>query len=164
MSHLKITLLLSVFLGQVITVAAAEPSRLPFDAYSGYFVSNKFEPAAPTSFLVITDQKQFDKVFGVAMVMGDKSHRLPEDLFKSQLILAAIRRGNAVWAFKVEDVRLKDDGAVELRYKADSQKSDTATFACPLIVSIPRGPYKSFTFVENQKTVKNLQKAMSGSR
>ncbi len=163
MSHLKIALLLSVFAGQVVTVAAAESSRLTFDTYSGYFVSNQFEPNAPASFLVITNQKQFDKVFGVAMVMGDKSHRLPENVFKSNLVLAAIRRGNAVWTFKVESVKI-DDGVVELHYSAVSQKSDTATFACPLIVSIPRGPYKSFVFVENHKAVKTLPNTLPANR
>ncbi len=164
MSHLKIALLLSIFAGQVVTVAAAEPSRLEFDTYSGYFVSNQFEPAAPTSFLAITDQKQFDNVFGVAMVMGDKSHRLPKDLFKSQLVLAAIRRGNATWTFKVESVKLKEGGILELHYTADSQKSESATFACPLIVSIPRGPYKSFVFVENHKAVKTLPNTLPANR
>jgi len=85
---------------------AAAPVKLAFGTYSGYFVSNKFEPDAAESFLVITNQGQFDKVFGVAMVMGDKSHRLPKDAFKSNTVLAAIKRGAAVWEFKVEGATL----------------------------------------------------------
>lgn len=163
MPRIGIALLLSVLCGQFGTATAAKPGQLAFDTYSGYFVSNQFEPNAPASFLVITNQKQFDKVFGVAMVMGDKSHRLPENVFKSNLVLAAIRRGNTVWTFKVESVKI-DDGVVELHYSAVSQKSDTATFACPLIVSIPRGSYKAFAFVENRKTVKKLENATSADR
>jgi hypothetical protein len=51
--------------------------------------------------------------------------------------------------------RLKGHGfgvrntVVELRYKAMSKVNDTATFACPLIVSIPKGGYKAIQFVEN---------------
>ena len=138
MKRLKVAFLLVVmgWFGQ--SVLAADPVKLPFDTYSGYFVSNKFEPDAAESFLVITDQGQFDKVFGVAMVMGDKSHRLPKDAFKSNIVLAAIKRGKAYWEFKVEAVT-EANGVVELRYTTTEKKSDSATFACPLIVSIPKG-------------------------
>jgi hypothetical protein len=135
---------------------AAEPAKLTFDAYSGYFVSNKFEPDAAESFVAITDQEQFDKVFGVAFVMRDKSHRLPKDAFKANMIVAAIKRGSAVWDFKIESVSVKS-GAVELKYTTTSTKSNTATFACPLIVSIPKGDYKAVQFVENGKVVKKIE-------
>ena len=68
---------------------ATEPVKLTFDTYGGYFVSNKFEPDAAKSFVVINDQEQFDKVFGVAFVMGDKSRRLPKDAFKSLMVIAS---------------------------------------------------------------------------
>jgi hypothetical protein len=131
-------------------------AKLPFDTYSGYFVSNKFEPNAAESFVVIADQEQFDKVFGVAAVMGDNSHRLPKDAFKSLMLVAAIKRGSAVVEFKVEGVAVKD-GVVELRYTASSKRSDSASFACPLIVSIPKGNYSAVTFVENKKPVKTVE-------
>ena len=51
------------------------PTKLAFDTHSSYFVSNKFEPDAAKSFLVIHDQEQFDKVFGVGFVMRVKHHR-----------------------------------------------------------------------------------------
>ena len=46
--------------------------------------------------MVIHDQKHFDKVFGAAFVMRDKSHRLPKDAFQANVVLAAVKRGNAV--------------------------------------------------------------------
>ena len=134
---------------------AAEPAKLTFDSYAGYFVSNQFEPNAATSFIVIADQAQFDKVFGAAFVMRDKSHRLPKDAFKANLVLAAIHRGNAVWAYKVERVT-ESGGLVELRYTTTSTNSPTATFACPLIVSVPKGQYAAIRFVEDGKEVKKL--------
>jgi len=136
----------------------AKPAGKPiaFDTYSGYFVSNKFEPNAAESFVVITDQEQFDKVFGVAFVMRDTSHRLPKDAFKSLMVVAAIKRGSAVVEYKVDGVTVKD-GVVELRYTTTSKKSDTATFACPLIVSIPKGEYKAVQFVEGGKAVKQIE-------
>lgn len=132
-----------------------DAAKLPFDTYSGYFVSNEFEPDAAESFVVINDQEQFDKVFGVAMVMQDKSHRLPTDAFKSNVVLAVIKRGNAVWEYKVEGVSMKN-GVVELRYNATSTPSDSASFASPLIVSIPGDNYKAVEFVENEKPVKTV--------
>jgi hypothetical protein len=136
--------------------AKAAAANLTFDTYSGYFVSNKFEPKAAESFVVITDQGQFNKVFGVAFVMGDKSHRLPKDAFKSLMVVAAIKRGSAVVEYKVEGVSVKD-GVVELKYTTTSTKSDTATFACPLIVSIPKDKYTAIQFVENGKPVKKVE-------
>lgn len=137
---------------------AGEASKLTFDTYSGYFVSNKFEPKAAESFVVIHDQEQFDKVFGVAFVMRDKSHRLPQDAFKSKMVVAAVKRGNAVTEFKVEGVT-EAKGVVELRYTTTAKKAGTAIFASPLIVSIPKGEYKVIRFVENGKPVKKVEVA-----
>lgn len=130
-------------------------NALPFDTYSGYFVSNKFEPDAAQSFVVLRDQKQFDAVFGAAFVMHDKSHRLPKDAFKSNIVLAAVKRGKAVWQFEVQGVAATK-GVVELKYQTTSKTSDTATFACPLIVSIPKGDYQAVQFVENGKAVRKV--------
>jgi len=135
---------------------AAQETTLAFDTYSGYFVANTFEPDAAESFVVITSQEQFDKVFGSAYVMGDKSHRLPKDAFESHIVLAAVKRGKAMWAYKVEQAALTD-GTVELKYTATSTPSDSASFACPLIVSVPKGAYKAVGFVENGKPVKTVE-------
>jgi len=135
---------------------AAEQTKLAFDTYSGYFVSNKFESDAAESFLVITDQASFDKIFGVAFVMGDKSHRLPKDAFKSNMVLAAIKRGNAFWEYKVEGMTV-EQGVVWVRYAVTSKATSNTTFACPLIVSVPKGKYKAAVLVENGKQVKKLE-------
>jgi hypothetical protein len=132
-----------------------QKGALAFDTYSGYFVSNKFEPDAAELFAVITDQGHFDKMFGVAMVMGDTSHRLPSDAFTSNIVLAVIKRGREVWEIKVESTT-ENDGVVSLRYSTASKKSDSATFASPLIVSIPKGKHTAVQFIENDKPVKKV--------
>jgi len=142
-------------LGDWYPDAIHKGTELPFDTYSGYFVSNKFEPRASESFVVILDWEQFDKVFGVAYVMGDKSHRLAKGVFTSNVVLAAIKRGKAIWEYSVTGV-IETEGAVELRYSTTSKKSDSATFACPLIVSVPKGKYTAVKFIENKKLVKTL--------
>ena len=121
---------------------AADMTKIPFDTYSGYFVSNRFEPGAKESFVVISSQEDFDQVFGVAFVMQDRSHRLPKDAFKSNLVVAVIKRGNAFWEYKVEGVTV-EKGVIQLRYTVTSKATPETTFACPLIVSIPRGEYTS---------------------
>jgi hypothetical protein len=156
MKSLISAVLLSILVGQTCAALAADGTKLPFDTYDGYFVSNKFEPDAAKSFVVIDSQERFDKVFGVAMVMRDKSHRLANDAFQSNLVIAAIKRDRAFWTFKVEGVSVKG-GVVELRYATTSKQSNTATFACPLIVSIPKGKYNAVRFVEDKKTVNEVQ-------
>ena len=138
-----------------VPLTAAEPDKLKFETYSGYFVSNKFEPQATASFVTARTQKQFDQVFGVAFVMGDKSHRLAPDAFKSQLVLATIKRGMAFCTYQVTAVTEKD-GVVQLRYKTTAKKSESASFACPLIISVPHGKYRIIEFHENNKLVKRL--------
>ena len=88
--------------------------------------------------------------------MRDKHHRLPKDVFKSLTVIAPIKRGNALVEYKVEGVT-ETKGIVELRYTTTEKKSDTATFACPLIVSIPKGKYTAIQFVENKKLVKKVE-------
>jgi len=48
----------------------------------------------------------------------------PKDAFKSLVVVTAIKRGAAAWAYKVEAVSAKD-GTVELRYAAMAKASET---------------------------------------
>jgi hypothetical protein len=134
---------------------AAETKAVAFDTHDGYFVSNKFEPEAAASFVVIQDRKAFDKVFGSAFVMNDTRHRLPKDAFDKNMVLAAIKRGKALWTFKVRAVTA-EDSVLTLRYTATSEARPNTEFACPLIVSVPRGDWSAVQFVEDEKSVKKI--------
>lgn len=131
---------------------AAEPVQLKFDTHNGYFVSNKFEPKAAESYVVIGSQEQFDQVFGAAFVMGDRSHRLPEKAFDALMVIAVVKRGKAMVEYKVRAVELVD-GVVQLHYTADRKPQASAEFACPLIVSIPKGDYRAVRFIEGKQPV-----------
>lgn len=133
-----------------------DASAVMHEVFDGYFVSNKFEPDAAESFVAINDQKRFDEVFGVAFVVGDKSHRLPEDAFSRSVVFGTVKRGKAIWDFQVMDV-VEADGKLEIRYTAKSSPQASGAFASPLIVGVPKKDYKSVTFVENQKPVKTLK-------
>lgn len=126
------------------------------EVHDGYFVSNKFERDKPASFVAIQDRKRFDTIFGVAFVMGDKSNRLKPDAFKSKMVISAIKRGRAVATYNVTSVTVHK-GTLYLRYEAKTGVPGSATFACPLIVSVPKGPYSAVVFLENDKPVKTLK-------
>ena len=140
--------------------SAAEPPAPPskpiaFDTHDGYFVSNKFEAAAPTSFVVLKDQASFDKVFGVGMVMNDKHHRLQPATFGTKIVLSAIHRGKAMVTYQVASVTAESQTLV-LRYTTTSKPSESAEFACPLIISLDKGDYSKVRFVENGKKIKQV--------
>lgn len=138
---------------RVNTARSAEPAPVKFDSYNGYFVSNQFEPEARESFVVFVNQQAFDKCFGVAFVMGDKSHRLPKDVFETQQVIGAIKRGSSIWDYSVKKV-VESNDELEVHYSAKEMKQPSATFASPLIVSIPKKSYKAISFVENGKVIK----------
>lgn len=141
-------------------VAHADESggAVKHETYNGYFVSNKFEPDAAQSFVAIADATRFDEVFGVAFVMRDKSRRLPPGAFADQLVFATIKRGAALWEYKVQEVTEKE-GRLEIKYSAKAMPQEGATFAVPLILSVPKKAYESVSFVENDKLVKTLSLA-----
>ncbi len=132
-------------------------AAIPFDTFTGYFVSNQFEPNKAQSFVILKDQKSFDDTFGVAMVMGDRSHRLPAGAFDKNLVIATIDRGTGFREMKANTVKL-DAGVLTLDYSASAPNAaDTATYACPLIISVSNAqPIKSVNFVKNGKLVKTL--------
>ena len=143
------------------TQPAPQPGTIPFSTHNGYFVSNTFEPDKAESFVVLKDQKAFHEVFGVAMVdampdIGNKSHRLPADAFDKKWVLAVIKRGKATWQYTVKEV-VEDKGVLTVRYTTTATKSDSAEFACPLIVSVPKGDYTAVEFMEEGKSVKKME-------
>lgn len=140
---------------------AAEPVKLKFALHDGYFVSNKFEPNAAESYLVIGTQQQFDQVFGAAFVMGDRSQRLPEKAFDSLMVIAVVKRGKATVEYQVKAVELVD-GVVQLHYTAARKPQISAEFACPLIVSIPKGDYRAVRFIEGKQAVKTRELGADG--
>ena len=66
-------------------------NKIDFEIHSGYFVSNKFEPKNPQSFIITSDQEFFDSAFGIAFVQGDKSNRLKEGSLKAKIVISTIK-------------------------------------------------------------------------
>lgn len=141
--------------GSSLAAEKPEATAVAFQVHDGYFVSNQFEPDAPTSFVVLKDQAAFDQVFGVAHVMRDKSQRLAADAFPEKIVVAAIHRGKALVSYQVEHL-VADGKSLSLRYTTKSSPAGTAEFSCPLIVSLPKGDYQAVQFIEDGKEIKKL--------
>ncbi len=129
----------------------AKGKKVEFTVHTGYFESNKSGLKGEASYLAFTDQKTFDGVFGKAVTMGKKPNFLPEDAFDTKLVVATIKRGDAVWQYKVEKVTA-DDGVLYIKYEATSKGGGgSARYASPLIVSLDKGKYTSVVFIEKGK-------------
>jgi hypothetical protein len=140
--------------GKAIAAAekvAATGEKLAYEVHSGYFESNQSGLKGESSYLTFTDPKAFEKVFGIGVVMGKKPRLLPKDAFESHLVVAVIKRGKSIWDYKVEKVT-EDEGTVYVQYTASPRDGGgSATFASPLILSVPKGKYSSVVFLENGK-------------
>src|ERR1700761_6737778 len=81
------------------TYGMAKPKKVggetPVDSqqYTSYFEKNNSGLRGQKSYLVVTNQKQFDKIFGPAAAMGTNSF-IPDDTFKTKIIVTTIKRGN----------------------------------------------------------------------
>jgi hypothetical protein len=120
-----------------------------------YFVKNTFERDAPQSFVVVKSFEQFNGIFGVGMVMGGARPQVNAATFDAKIIVAVVKRG-PMCNYKVESVTAAADG-LEVRYEAKVDLPGSATFAVPLIVSVPKGDYAAVKFIENGKEVKVLK-------
>lgn len=144
--------------GVPAATAADKPaeSALAFDTYSGYFVRNDFQPKLPSSYAVIAAERQFPKVFGVAAVMNDQSHRVPQLIFHTAVLLVVVKRAPAICTYHVDRV-VAQNAVLRMYYTTEMGKPGTATFASPLIVSVPKGNYEGIEFVEDGKVVATLR-------
>jgi hypothetical protein len=129
---------------------APKEKKVEYEVYSSYFESNKSGLKGAQSFLVFTNAKAFNEVFGKAVVMGKKRKFLADDAFDSRIAVATIKRGGDIWTYMVEKVTA-DDGKLVVSYKATSKNGGGARYASPLVVAVDRGKYSSVVFIENGK-------------
>ncbi len=132
--------------------SADEPkgAKVEFLVHSGHFEKNNAGLKDNPSFLALTSAEAFDKVFGVAFTMGKKPNVVPKGAFEKSLVVATVKRGNFITKYEVEGATLAD-GTLTVKYKTTDEAGGTATFASPLIVSVPKAGVKKVEFVENGK-------------
>lgn len=127
-----------------------------YTVHGGYVVSSHFESALPASFLVIEDQKQFDRIFSVAPALEDKSGLVPTGSFESRIVIAVIKRGPYIWSYEVEDVSRNQD-IMYVSYRLSLEDGGATTFSSPLLISVEKQRLATVVFIENGRTVKRLR-------
>ena len=127
----------------------AKGKKVEFDVYTSYFEKNNSGLEGEASYVALTDAKAFDKVFGAAATMKKQAF-LPRDAFDKKMVVAAVKRGDKVWTYKVEKVTA-DEGTLYVQYEATSKDGGGAKFASPLIVAVDKGKYTAVVFIENGK-------------
>jgi hypothetical protein len=119
--------------------------------FTGYFVKNNAPVKDNPAYLVITDKKDFDQVFGIGVTMK-KPKLIDPNAFESKTAVVVIKRGNALWIYEVQKVTAAD-GEMRVEYRATEGKAGSAIFATPLIVVADGKKYTRVVFVENGKEV-----------
>ena len=150
------TLAALTILGWSTAEGGSPAAVIPYIVYDGYFVSNKFEPDVATSFVVLQDQRAFDRVFGVASFMFDRARRLQANPFRSRIVAATIHRGHEDVRYRIIGV-VRDGTVLQVRYTTTVRPTPLTEFACPLILSVPRDNYSTVAFIENGTLVKTVR-------
>jgi hypothetical protein len=125
-----------------------EAKAVDYTRYQSYFEKNNSGLKGTVSYLVITNQREFDRIFGAAAVAG--SEFLPEGAFKTRLVVTTIKRGNSIREYKVKQVAA-DKGKLFVWYDAEDRAQGDATFSSPLILAVAKGNYREVVFMENGK-------------
>jgi hypothetical protein len=141
---------LGVLAGLLMARAADKPEPL-----QSLFVKNDAGLDKPANFVVIKDQKQFDKFFGHATVMWQKKKTPPPD-FNKQLLVAAIHQGNFYTEYKVQAVT-NVNSVMTIRYTTKARPTPSTSYACPMILALPREGFTAVQFIENDKPVATLK-------
>jgi hypothetical protein len=126
-----------------------EQSAVNYHQYRSYFEKNNSRLKGVVSYLVITTQREFDRIFGAAATSGDNEF-LPDGDFKSRLVVATIKRGNSIREYKVKQVAA-DKGKLFVWYDTEDHSQGSATYSSPLILTVARGNYREVVFMENGK-------------
>ncbi|MSU80566.1 MAG: hypothetical protein EXS16_21065 [Gemmataceae bacterium] len=130
--------------------------KVAYEIYAkNYFVKNSAPLPGNPAFLVLHDKKSYDQIFGIGFVIGGKPKLVTESLFQKNLVITAIKSGNALWKYDVEKVTIEKQQLI-IAYKATGKESPSAKFTVPLIVSVPRGDYTDIVFIENDKEVSRM--------
>ena len=133
----------------------AKGNDVKFELHNGHFQRNDAGLKGNSSYLVFTDRKAFDEVFGIARVIG-KQNFVPKDAFDKKMVVAVIKRGNAISEYKTEKVTT-DEATLFVQFTAKMGPPGTATFASPLIVSVNREKYEAVVFIENGKKIETVK-------
>jgi hypothetical protein len=123
--------------------------------HSGHFVRNDTGDDARSLYLC-SDLDAFEKLFGTVPPLnnnnGRKTNPVTADTFDKQVVVAVVVRAKAITTYTEVSTKVDGDKLV-VTYKCATGKDTSAAFASPLILSVPKGEWKTVTFIENGKDV-----------
>ena len=135
------------FAAQASALGGGDERNVAFQRHdSSYFEKNTSGLKGEKSYLALTDQAQFDKVFGPAARMGNNAF-LPPGAFQNKIVVAAIKRGTMRRYSNVSVT--EENGVLLVSYAAVDDKPGSATYRVPLILSVEKGDYSGVVFMEN---------------
>ncbi len=131
------------------------PAAVAVKVHSGHFVSNQYKPDDALTLALFHTLADFKIAFGTAAFGlgrgGKQLDYVNEAAFNNGVVAALIHRGNTPYEYKLIAPTDLVRGVLTLNIRAAGQPSDTATFASPLIVSMPRAGITHVRFVENDR-------------
>jgi hypothetical protein len=153
--------MLAVLSWTLLAGAGEAGKKVEFDTdFKAYFVKNNAPVKDNPAYLVLTDKKEFDQVFGVGFTMK-KPKTIDPKAFDAKIVVAVIKRGNAATSYTVQQVSAKN-GELRVEYQAMEGKAGSATFASPLLVVADGRDYTRVVFVESGKEVAKVNVKKGG--
>jgi hypothetical protein len=147
-----VTMIGVVFVVPAFAQKAGAESDVNFQRYDSYFARNDTGLKGRTSYLVLTSQAKFDKIFHPAPTMGQNNF-LPEKTFDTKVVVATIMRGKSLRTYDVSKVTAKN-GRLYVWYTVKDSKPGGATYQSPLILAVDRGHYSHVVFMQDGKRVR----------
>ncbi|HEY6350633.1 MAG TPA: hypothetical protein VI636_14605 [Candidatus Angelobacter sp.] len=130
-------------------------SETAFQRYDGsYFEKNSSVLEGKTSYLAMTSEAQFDKIFGPAAVMGHNTF-LPAGIFDSKIVIATIRRAPFLRTYDVKKVT-GSKGTVYVWYDVKDGEPGISRYKSPLILAVDKDHYTKVTFMQNGKKASTI--------
>ena len=137
--------------------APAPQAAVAAKVHSGHFVSNQYKPQDALTLAVFSTSAEFKAAFGTAAFgLGAGGKRLDyvgDAAFADGVVAALIRRGNTLYSYQLASTAKTDEGVLTLNILSAGKPDAAATFASPLIVSLPRAGVTHVRFVENDKVL-----------
>jgi hypothetical protein len=147
MKHFLYIILFVTFL-LTVNSPAQTVKPVDFQTFDSYFEVNNSGLKGSKSYLVLTSEKNFDKIFQPAATMGE-NHFLPDDAFRTRIVIATVKRGNLR---KYDEVKVtENNGTLFVSYQVQDSAPGGAVYKSPLILAVDQGKYKEVVFLENGK-------------
>lgn len=140
-------------LSLTLVVTSAADSGVKPTVHTGHYMKKTAGVSGDDVYLTFTDFPAFDQVLGAIPQIGPrKPNPVTADTFQEFDVIVVLKRGQSQ-AIITEVSATSDGGTLTVAFKTDVRPSGSASFATPLVLTVPKGLTKSVRYVENGKPV-----------